>query len=468
MVVALGLQQHGVVHLAHRLVKGEGGELQLGLPGVQPGQGEQILDDVGHPVRLGQDDPQEALLSVGGHPAGAVGQGLGVAADVGEGGAQLVGDVGHELPAQLLVPAQVGDVVDDHQSARLALLVKGGEQQLQIPPVHLPLPLQHVGPLQPQHLPQGGHVAEELLIPGVLPDGAAEHLLRRRVGLDDPAVVGEGHHTVGHVEEEGVQLVALVLHLLDGVLEPAGHLVEGVGEHADLVVRAHGQPPGEVAAGHLFRSGGELPDGGDHRPGQQEGEQHRDDQAKEEGLDDQAEHLAIEVVHRLPVVQDVDDIAVVPPLDGDGGIHIVGRDAALAADLAGAHGVDEVGLQVQTGSPLVVRAGQVVALHVQDVVVAAPAVHPQGAGVGVQDGLDVPGAVLLPLRLGLEVPHQGGLAAEGAVDLVIEALEVEARHRVDEKGPHHRHQRDDEQDHDQHQLHLQGAPAHGRTSFRGS
>ncbi len=37
------------------------------------------------------------------------------------------------------------------------------------------------------------------------------------VGVDDLPLAGEGHHAVGHVEEQGVQLVALVLHLAQGV-----------------------------------------------------------------------------------------------------------------------------------------------------------------------------------------------------------------------------------------------------------
>ena len=44
---------------------------------------------------------------------GAVQEGLEVALDGGEGGAELVGDVGHELRAHLLEAAELRDVVED-------------------------------------------------------------------------------------------------------------------------------------------------------------------------------------------------------------------------------------------------------------------------------------------------------------------------------------------------------------------
>ncbi|MEG2281770.1 MAG: amino acid--tRNA ligase-related protein, partial [Rikenellaceae bacterium] len=40
------------------------------------------------------------------------------------------------------------------------------------------------------------------------------------------AAAAERHHAIGHVEEEGAQLVALVFHLLNGVPQLAGHGVE--------------------------------------------------------------------------------------------------------------------------------------------------------------------------------------------------------------------------------------------------
>ena len=188
---------------------------------------------MGHAVALVQNDPQELLLHGGGDVPGAVGEGLRIAADVGQGGAQLVGDVGHELPLHLLVLPLLGDVVENHQHAPLPLPVEGGQQQVQHLVPHPDLPLQVVG--GGHGLLQGILVPKELLIGGVRADGTAQHALRRRIGVDHLAVPVKGHHAVGHVEEQGVQLVALVLHLAQGVPQLPGHVIEGVSEHADLV-----------------------------------------------------------------------------------------------------------------------------------------------------------------------------------------------------------------------------------------
>ena len=116
------------------------------------------------------------------------------------------------------------------------------------------------------------------------------------VGVDDLPLAGEGHHAVGHVEEQGVQLVALVLHLAQGVLKLPGHVVERVGEHADLVLRGHLDLMGEVPPSHPHRALRQAADGGDHGAGQGEGEQHGDDQAEDQGLHDEQEHLVGQVV----------------------------------------------------------------------------------------------------------------------------------------------------------------------------
>ena len=149
-----------------------------------------------------------------------------------------MGDVGHKFPAHLLVLPLLGDIVEHHKGApSLPAPVEGGHEQLEEAVTHLALLLQVVG--GSQHLVQGGRAAEQLLIGGLPADGPAEQPVGGGVGVDDPALPGEGHHTVGHVEEQGVQLVALVLHLAQGVLELAGHVVEGVGKHADLVLGGH-------------------------------------------------------------------------------------------------------------------------------------------------------------------------------------------------------------------------------------
>ena len=56
VVVLLGIQQDGLIGVPDGLTKGESGEIQPALARVEPRQGEQVLDDVGHPVRLPQND----------------------------------------------------------------------------------------------------------------------------------------------------------------------------------------------------------------------------------------------------------------------------------------------------------------------------------------------------------------------------------------------------------------------------
>ena len=104
------------------------------------------------------------------------------------------------------------------------------------------------------------------------------------VGLDDVPLPAEGHHAVGHVKEEGVQLVPLVLHLLKGALQLVGHIVEGGGEDADLIPGVHLDLLGEVSGGHLLRSLGKPLDGGDEGLGQKEGKENRNQDAKAQGL----------------------------------------------------------------------------------------------------------------------------------------------------------------------------------------
>ena len=67
-------------------------------PGVEARQEQQVLDEPGHPHRLGVHPIQgvHGLLRQGGVTAFA-GDELGVTADRGQRGAQLVGGVGHEL-----------------------------------------------------------------------------------------------------------------------------------------------------------------------------------------------------------------------------------------------------------------------------------------------------------------------------------------------------------------------------------
>ena len=142
-------------------------------------------------------------------------------------------------------------------------------------------------------LPEEGVVVVE----GDLPP---QHLAGGGVAGEDGAVAGEGHHAVGHVEEQGVQLVALVLHRGQGVPQHGGHIVEGGGEDADLVGGLHLDGASEVPGGNPLRALGEPLDGGDHGFAQQEAEEHGDQKPHQQSLGDDEEELAVELADGCP------------------------------------------------------------------------------------------------------------------------------------------------------------------------
>ena len=57
--------------------------------------------------------------------------------------------------------------------------------------------------------------------------------------MDDLSLTVEGHHAVSHMQEEGGELGPLVIHLLNGALKLSGHVVEGIRQNTDLIVRRH-------------------------------------------------------------------------------------------------------------------------------------------------------------------------------------------------------------------------------------
>ena len=101
-----------------------------------------------HPVRFGDDDVQKTVGGVLGDVSAAIPQGLGVAADIGQRCAQLMGHIGHELLAPLLVAVLLGHVVEHDQHAAAGLVGEGGQIQLQRPVSHHHLTLGVVGPLE--------------------------------------------------------------------------------------------------------------------------------------------------------------------------------------------------------------------------------------------------------------------------------------------------------------------------------
>ena len=272
--MALGLDPHRLIAVFQYRRKGEPGQVELAVPRVKPGQGEQVLDNMGHPVALVEDH----LQKVTGHLRGQVGvllQGLGIAANVGDGGSELMGDVGHKLLAHGLVLHLLGDIVDHHQHPHLLLPVKGRQEEQQRALSPDGLALQAV-PLQGEDGLQRGDLPKKILVGNRSPQGNlhVQHLLGSGVGVDDLSALVEGHHPVGHVKEQGAELGPLAVHRLEGGLKLAGHGVEGVGEHPDLVVGLHLDLVVKIPLRHPLGPPGQRPDGRDHGPGEEEREEH--------------------------------------------------------------------------------------------------------------------------------------------------------------------------------------------------
>ena len=101
---------------------------------------------------------------------------------------------------------------------------------------------------------------------------------------------------------------------------------------------------------------------------------------------------------------------------------------------------------------------------VQHIVVPGGGVNAQISGIGIQHLPDLFSSVFLAGSGVLEVVEELGVVLKDLLHLGIELVHVEPGHRVDQEGPHHRHQRDDEQCHDEHELHMKAAE-HGAAPF---
>ena len=87
MPVLLGGQGIGTGDALNGVPERKAGEHQLRIARIQAAEGQQILNNVGHAVRLRDDDVQKAVGGLHRDVPLRVPQGLGIAADVGEGGA---------------------------------------------------------------------------------------------------------------------------------------------------------------------------------------------------------------------------------------------------------------------------------------------------------------------------------------------------------------------------------------------
>ena len=175
-----------------------------------------------------------------------------------------MGDVGHEFLSPLLVAVLLRHIVEDDEHAAAELVGKGRQIKLQRPLTNHQLALGVVGPLERQHVLEGIDGAEQLGIRAGAVHIAVEHGVGGGIPVDEMSLPVKGHHAVGHVEKEGVQLVSLVFHSGQRALQHTGHLVERAGEDSDLIGGFHRQRAVKVSGGHLLRACGELFDGAHH------------------------------------------------------------------------------------------------------------------------------------------------------------------------------------------------------------
>ncbi len=102
-------------HLGEQGRKGNGDERRNPGLAFQTGQGEQFFHQSAHAVGLGFHGLKDAFPGSGWKWA-AVLQGFDEPPQHGEGGAQFMGDIGHEIAPHLFVPFPLGDVLSDQHA----------------------------------------------------------------------------------------------------------------------------------------------------------------------------------------------------------------------------------------------------------------------------------------------------------------------------------------------------------------
>ena len=173
-------------------------------------------------------------------------------------------NIGDELAPRVVQPPLLGDIVDDRDHATLAVQrTVGRERDGQHAPAARDLTGQKAAH---DRLVRIGHVevGKQLVKGQVAAHAHAEQVLGGRVHVDEPPVGRKGGHAVGHVQEQGAQLVALALHLAHRAFQPLRHVVERACQLADLVRRLHAQILIEIALRNRARALGDALDrGGD-------------------------------------------------------------------------------------------------------------------------------------------------------------------------------------------------------------
>ena len=183
--------------------------------------------------------------------------------------------------------------------------------------------------------------------------------------------------------------------------------------------------------------------------------------ADDKRLHDDLEKLVIQIGYRVLVIQNVDDEGVVTAEDGDGHIHVVGRDIAFIAYGRGVLSGNRVpgGQKISRLLPGQVgglsTAGQKAACGaVQHIVVPGAVVDAQHTGIDLHDLLNTLSAVWLSGGAA-EVRHKlPAVRAEGTAHLLIKAVDIETGDAGGQERAYHRHQGCDQQQEDRRQLHM--------------
>ena len=228
-------------------------------------------------------------------------QPLGGELDGGEGVLDLVGQAPGDLGpgGGALGDDEAGDVVEHHHPAAAGAVGQAGavEQQglgaaVGVGEFELAVPVGF----------GGGEAVEEGVAEGrvALPVGEAGVLVavqpvvedghRAVVGGPQVAVRRKGQHARREAGEHALEVGAVALDggaavvgLGAGVLELARHLVEGLGQHAQLVVGGQGLALAEVAGGDGLGAFGEDEQRRRQAAGEHEGHRHRGEQREQQG-----------------------------------------------------------------------------------------------------------------------------------------------------------------------------------------
>ncbi len=238
-----------------------------------PREQEQVRDDRVEAVHLAEHDAQKALRA-GLVREAVFQQRLDETLDRGDRRPQLVGDVGHEVAADVLQVPQPRHVVHYDQHADL---LPAGVVQRRAVGVQPTFARAEEAEVAVQRRRTGLEVLDELqqvrLAEHFIDASPADQVRldaqqpgARSVHAQHGAREIDGHHAFFHAGEHGLVLALLPQDALNAIVEHGGHRVERFGQHADFLHGIVGQAILPVAAGEAFGAAADSLQGADQRP----------------------------------------------------------------------------------------------------------------------------------------------------------------------------------------------------------